>query len=268
MKKLKDLFKNKKKAELQSLNKWNFVAAGLYVVQAILILVLSGNASMPLTTNYLAVDPLLSSGGETVRTAGTSRLFDVNFAWLLAGMLLVAAILHLVVATKYRKHYEADLKKGANLSRWVIYGVIGSFVMVVIAGLSGVYDLSSLILIIAVTVFAAAFGIVNDLWAQSGKKVAKLVQVNAIKAAVLPWIVIAIYVWGSIVYGRASIPNFVYWIYLSLVVAQGLVVANVYMQRKKQGKWANYMYGEQVSLVLLFVMQTLLTWQVFFGTLR
>lgn len=268
MKKLKDIFKSKKKAELLSLNKLHFVFAGLYTVQAILLLVLGKGSSVPITTNYLAYDPLLSSTGEVVHSAGTSLLFNINLAWVVAAMLFVSAIGHVVFTTIYKKRYQAQLKKSETVTRWVTYGVISSFMMAIVAILSGVYDISSLLLIIAVSLFAAAFGIVTDLWARGSKKMSWFAPVNAIKAAIIPWLVIAIYVWGTFVYGGNSITAFVYWIYLTILLAQVAFVFVLTQQYKKQGNWTDTIYTERALFVLLFVVQTVLAWQVFFGTLR
>lgn len=268
MNKLKGILSNNKKADLTSFNKLHIVFVGLYFLQAILIIALSKEKSLPITTNYLAYDPLLSSGGQVVHSVGTSRLFDINLVWLLAGMLVLSAIGHVVFATVYKKQYQADLKKGSSLTRWVAYGVICSFVMVVVAFLSGVFDVSSLLLMISVGLFATAFGIVNDLWARGSKTMAWFASVNAIKAMIIPWLVILIYVWGTFIFGGNSINAFVYWIYLTVIVAQGLFIVLLNKHYKKQGKWANAVTTEQAFFVILFVLQTLVALQVFFGSLR
>ena len=37
---------------------------------------------------------------------------------------------------------------------------------------------------------------------------------------------------------------------------------------KKKGKWADYLYGERMYIILSLVAKSLLAWQVFAGTLR
>ena len=268
MKKLKDIFKSKKRRELLSLNKLHFAFAGLYTLQAVLILVLSKGASVPITTNYLAYNPLLSSGGEPVHAAGASRLFDLNLVWLIAAMLLVAALGHIVFATIYKKRYQAELKKMGSVTRWISCGVVSSLIVLVISLLSGIYDISSLLLLVAVSLFAASFGIVADLWSRSSKSMSWFGPVNAIKAVIIPWLVIAIYIWGTFIYGGNSISAFVYWIYLTVLVAQSAFILMLSKQYKKQGKWSDAIYTERAIFVLFFVVQTLIVWQVFFGTLR
>ncbi|NQV97420.1 MAG: hypothetical protein HQ486_06455, partial [Acidimicrobiaceae bacterium] len=40
-----------------------------------------------------------------------------------------------------------------------------------------------------------------------------------------------------------------------------------YKQYKAKGKWANYLHGERIYVVLSLVAKSLLAWQVFAGTL-
>jgi hypothetical protein len=43
---------------------------------------------------------------------------------------------------------------------------------------------------------------------------------------------------------------------------------NMYLQYKKKGAWANYLYGERAYMILSLVAKTVLAWQVFAGALR
>jgi hypothetical protein len=42
----------------------------------------------------------------------------------------------------------------------------------------------------------------------------------------------------------------------------------MYLQYKKSGKWADYLYGERIYMLLSLVTQTLIAWQIFAGALR
>jgi len=46
------------------------------------------------------------------------------------------------------------------------------------------------------------------------------------------------------------------------------VAANMYLLRKKVGKWATYVYGERWYLILAVAFQSLLAWEVFVAVLR
>jgi hypothetical protein len=87
-------------------------------------------------------------------------------------------------------------------------------------------------------------------------------------AGIVPWIVFAIYVYAASVYGGGNIPNFVYWIYVSIFIFFNSFAVNMVLQYKKIGPWKDYLFGEKVYIILSLVAKSLLAWQVFAGTLR
>ncbi len=140
--------------------------------------------------------------------------------------------------------------------------------MVAIAMLSGVYDLSSLLMIFALTGIMNLMGLMMEVHNQTTKKTSWLSFIIGVKAGIVPWVVFVIYVLGARVYGAGRIPTFVYWIYLSMFLFFSSFAVNMYLQYKKIGKWSDYLYGERVYMVLSLVAKSLLAWQVFFGSLR
>ncbi|MDQ5971869.1 MAG: hypothetical protein QG553_28 [Patescibacteria group bacterium] len=258
----------KSKISLASLNSWNLVMAGLHFVQGAAVVLLSQSSTLPVTTNYLTLDTLASQSGNPVLVSASRHLFDVNLAYLVAAFFFMSAIAHLVIATVYRKTYEADLKKGINKARWFEYGISASTMMVAIAMLSGVYDLSSLLMIFALDFIMNMMGLVMEIHNQTTKKTSWLSYNIGCLAGIVPWAVFGIYVAGASAYGSGQIPSFVYWIYLSMFLFFMSFAVNMYLQYKKVGKWADYLYGERVYMILSLVAKSALAWQVFFGTLR
>lgn len=270
MKRIKQILsKNKNiKNNNKEYSKVHLVFSVVYLVQLVILVILGGKSWIPITTNYLAYDSLLSSGGQVVHTAGTSRLFDLNIAWVLILMLCVSVISHILFATTYKNRYLAELKSGGQITNWVLYGVISSFVILVLALLSGVFDLSSLILIVSVNLFASAFGIISYSQTKGGKELHWFTQLNAIKASLLPWIIILIYIWGTFVYGGNSINAYVYWLYLSVIFMQGCYMYVLNKTNKKQGKFKEIFYSTKILFAILLVMQALVVWQVFLSALK
>jgi hypothetical protein len=268
MKKIRDLLKSKQQLSLENLHKWNIGLAIVHALQGVLIIVLSRASSLPVSTNYLTLDPLLSQDGHPVLAPATRNLFDINLAYLIAAFFFMSAIAHLVVATVYRKKYEAGLKKGINKARWIEYSVSASTMMIAIAMLSGVYDISSLLMIFALDFIMNMMGLGMELWNQNTKKTNWFTYVIGCVAGIVPWIVFAIYVWGANAYGSGNIPSFVYWIYVSMFIFFNSFAINMYLQYKKTGKWANYLYGERVYMILSLVAKSALAWQIFAGILR
>ncbi len=263
------MLKNKQTIKLEHLNKWNKYLAGLHAVQGVAILLLAKSSAWPVTTSYLTEDTLASKvAGQPVLASAMRTLFSFNPAYLVVAFFFMSAVAHLFVATKHRKTYEDDLKKGIDKVRWIEYGFSASTMMVAIAMLSGVYDLSTLLMIFVLTLLMNTMGLVMEKVNQGAKKVDWLTYWLGCLAGIVPWIVFAIYVIGATVNGSGGVPTFVYFIYASMFLFFSSFAVNMVLQYRKQGKWADYFYGERVYMILSLVAKSALAWQVFFGTLR
>jgi hypothetical protein len=84
----------------------------------------------------------------------------------------------------------------------------------------------------------------------------------------VPWVVVAVYVWGANVYGSGDIPGYVYAIYATAIATFGGMAAVMYLQYAKQGKWKEYLYGERMFMLLSLASKTALAWIIFAGALR
>jgi hypothetical protein len=254
---------------LTSLNRWNKKLAIIHAVQGVLVLVLSKATSWPVTTTYLTQDSVASKiAGRPVLAPAAHTLFDINIAYLVAGFFFLTAIAHVLYATKCRKSYEAELKKGMNNARWIEYGLSASTMMVAIALLSGVYDFSSLMMIFVLIWAMNVAGYAMELKNQGAKKLDWRPFWFGCILAIIPWVVLAVYITGSNVYGSGGIPTFVYFIYASMFVFFSSFAVNMFLQYKQIGKWKDYLYGERAYMILSLVAKTALAWQVFFGALR
>jgi len=86
-------------------------------------------------------------------------------------------------------------------------------------------------------------------------------------AGAVPWICITISLIGA---GgpEGGPPGFVYGIFFSLFVFFNVFAVNMVLQYRKVGRWADYLYGERVYILLSLFAKSALAWQVFAGTLR
>ncbi len=267
--KLLQFFNRKQNIKIESLHKWNRNLAVLHFVQGVIILVLAKGITWPITTSFLTIDSIASKvAGKPVLASAQHTLFSVNIAYLVAAFLFMSALAHVIIATRYRKTYESNLKKGINKLRWIEYGFSASTMMIAIALLSGVYDFSSLLMIFALTLVMNLTGLVMELQNSGAKKINWLPYWIGCIAGIVPWIVLAAYFIGAEVYGVEGVPTFVYFIYASIFVFFNSFALNMYLQYTKKGKWADYLYGERVYMILSLVAKSALAWQVFFGALR
>jgi len=247
--------------------KWNWTMAVLHAVQAVAVIVLAKDALFPVSTNYITLDSLASTDAEPILVSATRHLFDVNLAYVVAAFFIMSALAHLYIVTVYKKKYTLGLEKGINKVRWYEYGISASTMMLAIAMLSGVADLSTLVMVFGGTLVMNLCGLIMEVHNQTTQKTNWLSYIIGTIAGLGPWIVVGIYFWGATVYGT-GIPTFVYFIYASIFVFFSSFAVNMYLQYKKKGKWADYLYGEKVYMILSLVAKSALAWQVFAGTLR
>ena len=244
------------------LYKLNLVAGFLHLLQAVVVLVVSKSFTIPVSANFLAFD----DSTQTLQPASTS-IFGLSLPLLIASFFFLSAFFHFFIATVYRKKYESDLKLGINRARWIEYSLSASIMMVAISTLVGVYDFSSLLMIFALTSVMNLMGLVMEVHNQTTKKTDWLSYNIGCLAGIVPWLVVAMYMWTGANNGSAA-PAFVYWIFVSIFVFFSCFAGNMILQYKKIGPWKDYMYGERAYIILSLVAKTLLAWQVFGGTLR
>lgn len=244
------------------LRKLNIIAGFLHLIQAIVIIVLSVDFTLPISGSYLAFNNVSQS-----LSPATTPLFDLSLPWLVAGFFGLSALFHFSIATFYYKRYEKNLGKGINTARWVEYSISASVMMVAISLLVGIYDAGSLIMIFVLAAIMNLMGLVMEIHNQTTKKTNWLSYWIGCLAGIVPWVVIALYLWLGAA-NDSKAPDFVYWIFVLIFVFFNCFAINMVLQYKKIGPWKNYMYGELVYIILSLVAKTLLAWQVFAGTLQ
>lgn len=251
-----------------SLYNWNKWLALIHLLQGALILVLSTTKVFPVFVNFLSVDTLASVSGQMpVLVPAVRQVGDLNLAYLIAAFFFMSAIAHALIATVYRKRYEADLAVGINKARWIEYSLSASTMMVAIGALVGVVSFSSLLMLFALTAVMNLLGLIMEVSNQGHTKVSWLSYNVGCIAGIVPWIVIAQYLLSGYMYGSKA-PTFVYFIFVSMFVLFMSFAVNMFLQYRGKGKWANYLYGERAYMILSLVAKTALAWQVFAGTLR
>lgn len=245
-----------------SLLRLNWIASLLHFLQAIAIIVLSQDFDLPISATYLKFNPLTQS-----LEPATYQLFNLSLPLLIAAFFFLSAAAHLIIATIYRKKYLANLEKGINKARWVEYSISASVMIVAISLLVGIYDLGSLMALFSLVAIMNLCGLIMEVHNQTTQKTNWLSYWVGCLAGVVPWAVIALYLWAGAENGSAA-PDFVYWIFVSIFLFFNCFALNMLLQYKKIGRWSNYLYGEKVYIVLSLVAKSALAWQVFAGTLR
>lgn len=245
------------------LRAFNLIMAVLHVTQGSLMLMLSNDFRLPLTTAFIDFDV-----ERFVLVPVMKTVAELPIGPLVAAFLFLSALAHLLVSMPgIHTWYVKNLKNGANYARWIEYSVSSSLMIVVVALLVGMYDAISLMLMFGLNVMMILFGWLMELHNQSTKKTNWTSFIFGTIAGIIPWIAIAIYL-GAAGSGENRAPDFVYWIFFSIFVVFNVFAINMFLQYKKIGKWRNYIYGETIYILLSLIAKSLLAWQVFAGTLR
>jgi len=247
----------------RKLRYYNFGMGILHLVQGILMFILSNDFSLPVSTLYLQFDQATTTLNQNLQVIGNIRLGP-----LVAAFLFISALAHFFVSTIGFHFYKNDLEQEQNRARWYEYAFSASLMIVVISMLVGVYDLSSLILIFFANAAMILFGMAQELYTSPGKSTDWRPFIWGSIMGLIPWVVIALYLFGTESTAGTSVPNFVYGIFASIFVFFNVFAINMVLQYKQVGPWKNYLFGERVYVLLSLFAKSALAWQVFAGTLR
>jgi len=234
-----------------------------HLIQGILMLLISSDFWLPVTTSFLKMDP----AAERL-AANPETWLQLRIGPMVAAFLFMSSAAHFAVASPWVfPWYVKNLKKGGNYARWIEYSFSASLMIVIIAMLTGVYDIGAIILIFALNATMILFGWMMELHNQSTANTNWTSFIFGSIAGIVPWIVIAIYLFGA---GGddGGPPGFVYGIFASIFVFFNVFAVNMVLQYRKTGRWKDYLFGESVYVWLSLFAKSALAWQVFGGTLR
>jgi hypothetical protein len=250
--------------DVGQLRRFNGAMAVLHLVQGLLILALSTDFKLPVTTSFLEFNE------ATERLVPVDNtIWDVPLGPLVASFLFISALAHLIVTLPgVYEWYVANLGRGINYARWYEYAVSSSIMIVIIGMLVGVYDLSALILLFAVNAAMIFFGLAMEVQNKKSEKVNWTPFILGCVVGIVPWIIVTLYLFAPATRSAGDVPTFVYGIYVSLFVFFNVFAINMFLQYKRIGRWRDYLFGERAYILLSLTAKSALAWQVFAGTLR
>ena len=245
----------------QGLRRFNLGMGFLHLIQGILMIVLSNATTYPIYTNFLKFDLAARS-----LVPDPQLVYELRFGPAVALFLLISAVAHVSLATFGYGWYVKHLKKGMNPARFYEYALSSSLMIVLIGMLVGVWDLGTMIVMFGINAMMNLFGMVMELHNQTTKKTDWTSYIFGVIAGIVPWIAIAIYLFGA-GSGDARPPTFVYVIFGSIFIFFNSFAINMILQYKKVGRWRDYLFGERVYIILSLAAKTALAWMIFAGTL-
>ena len=186
---------------LANLRTWNIGLTILHAVQAVLIVVLSGDFVIQVVSTF-------PEGPPGTRVPPSEPLFDVRVGFAIGLFLALAAIDHLVTATVGRSTYESDLRGGINRFRWVEYSVSATIMVLLIGFYSGITNITAVVAVIGANVAMILFGWIQERMNPPGRTSTTMMPFwFGTIAGIAPWVGILIQIIGS-----ETVPGFVYGI--------------------------------------------------------
>lgn len=258
--------------EVETLRAWNWWLAGVYALQAVMVLLFGSSQPVSLSSSYLTLDSLQSSTtGSFVLAPASHHVLDLNLLLIPFAVFIVLALYHLSQATWYRRRYEARLRQSGNPMRWAGYGISASLLFLALAVLAGADDVMVLIVLLILGVLLHATCIlVEYLAAQRGKGRANigLAYGLVVLAGAGMWLIVASYLVSANIYGDGHIPARVYWLALTAGLTALSFALGLYRQIVAPKMNARYRLTEQRYMILTVVTTSLLAWQIVAGTMR
>lgn len=238
----------------------NLLLALLHAAQGAVVLLLSNSFSLPVTEAFPEGPP----GGEG---PAPEVLFDLPLGPAVAAFLFLAALDHLAVASPgLFPWYRRSLRREINPARWIEYSLSASLMVVLIAMLTGITDVTALVALFGVNAAMILFGWLMERSNDRRQEVDWLPFLFGSIAGAVPWVAIGIQFVGSET-DAGGPPGFVYGIFASLLVLFFSFAVNQWLQYARIGPWRDYLVGEWGYLVLSLTAKSALAWQVFANTL-
>ncbi len=246
--------------KFKKLRKFNGFMAVLHFIQGALMVYLSTDFAISITSSYMAGPP----GTEVFDSV---VLFDLPIGPAVASFLFISAIAHFSLSTFAFDWYKRNLKDHINQARWIEYSFSSSLMIVLIAMLVGFTDLAVLILLAVVNASMILFGWLMESHNQKTETVKWSPFIFGCIAGAAPWIAIAVRLFTAISQSPVEVPSFVIWIFVSIAIFFNIFALNQLLQYEGVWKWKDYLFGEKMYIVLSLVAKSALAWQVFSGTL-
>jgi hypothetical protein len=235
------------------------VLAAVLAAEGVAILLLGNGATIPITWSWIDGPPATGS-------TQTETLYDLPFGPAVAAFLFLAALDHgLMAAPRIVGWYERNLAEQMNPARWWEYSVSASLMVVLIAMLTGIRDVSALIALFGVNAAMILFGLVMEQVNRPGRPVDWRPFVYGSVVGIVPWIAIGVQLGHA--EAKADVPGFVIAIFVTLFVLFFSFAVNMALQYARVGPWRSYLFGERVYMLLSLTAKSALAWQVFAGAL-
>ena len=248
---------------LTKLRRFNLIMGAIHLISASLMVVLGNSFELDVSRFSLNGPP-----GTPLSEGTLDRFAGVPLAWATASFLALSALFHFIIASVGFQSYAGELRRGRNRFRWVEYSISSTLMIVLIALVTGITDLAALIALAFVNASMILFGWIMEMVNAPDRKTWWTPFWFGCIAGIGPWVAIAASIVANVNSGGGEgPPTFVYGIIFSIFFFFNTFAINQWLQYRAKGRWADYVSGESVYIVLSLVAKSVLAWQIFANTL-
>jgi hypothetical protein len=226
--------------KISDIYKLNYALTSYYLIQFILIIFIAKNYTLPNSTSYITTDQLLVKAyGSNILSPATSHLFDVNIKLLIIILLIFSILIYTWLATKYRSHYGKNLKHRINPVRWVQTGISNGLMLVIVGMLGGIYDLSTLGVILVLPIIANSILLIEEKHSDQTPNTISGWFILSLITLTIPILIILCYIISADIYGIKGIGTYYYFLYGTVILIYLASYINQFLRVKKFTLWPN-----------------------------
>ncbi len=246
----------------------NLAAGLLHLITGVVMIVLGDlDFDLPVSTFNISGPP-----GTELSNGVLTEQFGIPLALGVATFSLLSAFFHFLIGVIAFPQYKSELRHGRNRFRWVEYSLSSTLMIVLIGATTGITDMAALIALAFANISMILFGWIMEMVNSSKDVENKTVWWTPFwmgcVAGIGPWLAILLPLWFNVSEeGAQGPPGFVYGIIVSIFFFFNTFAINQWLQYRGKGRWADYLHGERVYIVLSFVAKSVLAWQIFANTL-
>lgn len=252
-------------SKINKLVKFNLFMGIIQLIQGLIMLALATSVIQKVSEFQPMVKQYFYSFNTQTQFSNIpyNDLFTLPFGILIASYLFISSVSHFIIFFN-KKKYEEGLLKKINKYRWLEYALSSSIMIVLIASLAGITDISVLAPIFVANAAMNLLGLdmeyVNPSFEKD--KINWRPFIWGAIAVVLPWIAIFAHLIGRGDF--TDLPWYVWTITFAYFFAFITFPINMILSFKQVGKWKDYLHTEKSYMILSLFAKTLISWLVLF----
>lgn len=209
---------------LEKLKNFNVFAAVSNTIFAVLSVMFVSSASISVLWTHATRDEFASTT-ETILGAAYTIVGNVEIKYLLATIFGLSAIFSLLLATKLRSKYEAQVKNSVSTLRWIFMGITLGLLLMLVTKLSLIQDIVTHGTIVALVITTAVLGVIVE--QQNKVKKGNYFAFNlSLFTGVVAWLPFAVSLIATGLFGMGRFGWYVYVLGALVLTGFTMIAAN------------------------------------------